>query len=124
MNFNFPETPPQTPQDQEENYWRDVEQNQLVTPAPAPISGPLQLCDFDRGFPSLSRQPILPEASEPRETSLLYPEGSVSPLRNKLPNIVSYASRPSVDNYSRPITEISDEKNNTISVTPKKQFLN
>ena len=27
MNFNFPETSPRTPQDQEENYCRDVEQN-------------------------------------------------------------------------------------------------
>ena len=66
----------------------------------------------------------MPEASEPRETSLLYPEGSVSPLRNKLPNIVPLTSRPSVDNFSRPITEISDEKNNAISLTPKIQFLN
>ena len=120
MNFNFPETPPRTPQDQEEDYWRDVEQNWLGTPAPTPISGPPRLFDYDRDFPPLSRQPIVPEAPEPRETSFLFPEGSLSPLRNKLPNIAPLPSRPSVDNFSRPITEMTDEKNNTISITPKK----
>ena len=38
MNFNFPDTPPRTPQEQDD-YWRDVEQNWFGTPA-APISGP------------------------------------------------------------------------------------
>ena len=52
----------------------------------------------------------MPEPPEPRETSFLYPEGSVSPLRNKFPNIVPLPTRPSVDNFSRPITEITDEK--------------
>ena len=117
MNFNFPETPPRTPQDQEEDYWRDVEQNWLGTPAPTPISGPPGLFDYDRDFPSLSTQPVVPEASEPRETSFLFPEGSLPPLRNKLPNIAPLPSRPSVDNFSRPITEMTDEKNNTISIT-------
>ena len=113
MNFNFPETPPRTPQDQEDDYWRDVEQNWFGTPA-APISGPppppASLFDYDRDFPPLSRQPIVPQTPEPRETSFLYPEGSVLPLRNRLPNIAPLPSRPSVDNFSRPITEITDEK--------------
>ena len=53
------------------------------------------------------------------ETSFLSPEGrSSSPLRNKLPNIAPLPSRPSVDTFSRPITEITDGKNNTISITP------
>ena len=120
MNLNFPETPPQTPQDQEEDYWHDVEQNWLGTPAPAPISGPPRLFDYDRDFPPLSRQPIMPEVPEPRETSFLPPEGSLSPLRNRLPNIAPLPSRPSVDNSSKPITEMTHEKNNTISITPKK----
>ena len=47
----------------------------------------------------------------------------MSPLRNKLPNIAPLPSRPSVNNFSRPITEITDEKNNTISITPKKPVL-
>ena len=38
MNFNFPHTPPRTPQEQDD-YWREVEQNWFGTPA-APISGP------------------------------------------------------------------------------------
>ena len=123
MNFNFPETPPRTPQDQEDDYWRDVEQNWFGTPA-APISGPppppASLFDYDRDFPPLSRQPIVPQTPEPRETSFLYPEGSVLPLRNRLSNIAPLPSRPSVDNFSRPITEITDGKNNTVSITPKK----
>ena len=47
----------------------------------------------------------------------------MSPLRLKLPNIAPLPSRPSVHNFSRPITEITDEKNNTISITPKKPVL-
>ena len=123
MNLNFPETPPPTPQDQEEDYWHDVERNWLGTPAPAPISGPPRLFDYDRDFPPLSRQPIVSEAPEPRETNFLFPEGSLSPLRNKLPNIAPLPSRPSVDNFSRPITEMTDEKINTISITSKKPVL-
>ena len=41
-------------------------------------------------------------------------------MRNRLPNIAPLPSRPSVDNFSRPITEMTDEKNNTISITQKK----
>ena len=52
MNFNFPDTPPPTPKEQ-----------------------------------------------ELRETSFLYPEWSVSPLRNKLPNIAPLPSKSSVDNF-------------------------
>ena len=75
---------------------------------------------YDRDFSPLSKQPIVPQTPEPRETSFLYPEGSVLPLRNRLPNIAPFPSRPSVDNFSRPITEMTDGKNNTISITPKK----
>ena len=64
----------------------------------------------------------MPEVPEPRETSL-FPEGSLSPLRNRLPNIAPLPSRPSDNNFSRPITEMIDEKNNTISITPKKPVL-
>ena len=65
----------------------------------------------------------MPEAPEPKEISFLYPEGSVSPLRNKLPNIAPLPSRPSIDNFSRPITEIIDQKDNIISIKPKKPVL-
>ena len=44
-------------------------------------------------------------------------------MRNKLPNISPLSSRPSVDNFSRPVTEMTDKKNNTISITPKKPVL-
>ena len=56
----------------------------------------------------------------PRETSFLFPDGSLSPLRNRLPNIAPLPSRPSIDNFARPLTRIIDDKSNTIEITPKK----
>ena len=125
MNFNFPDTPPQTPQEQDD-YWHDVAQNWLGTPAPT-ISGPPQptsLFNYDWDFPPLSKHvlsknlPPLPKKLAPQtpastETSFLSEE-SVSPLRNKLPTIAPLPSRQSVDNFSRPITEITDGRNNAI----------
>ena len=45
---------------------------------------------------------------------------SLSPLRNKLRNIAPLPSKPTIDNFARPITQITDEKNNTIAITPKR----
>ena len=56
----------------------------------------------------------------PRETSFLFLDGSLSPLRNRLPNIAPLPSRSSIDNFSRPLTRIIDDKSNTIEITPKK----
>ena len=41
-------------------------------------------------------------------------------MRNKLPNIAPLPSKPTIDNFARPITQITDEKNNTIAITPKR----
>ena len=41
-------------------------------------------------------------------------------MQNKLPNIATLPSRPSVDNISRPITKMAYESNNTISMMTKK----
>ena len=130
INFRLPDTPPSTPQEQD-TYWRDVEENWLGTPAstisgpPAPTQ-PISLFDCDRDFPPLSKhilaKNLLP-INQSRETSFLSPQGTSSPLRNKLPNIAPLPSRPSVNNFSRPIIEITDGKNNTISITPKKPVL-
>ena len=57
--------------------------------------------------------------STPRETSFLFSE-SLSPLRNRLPNIAPLPSRPSVDNFTRPLTRTVDDKTNTIEITLKK----
>ena len=130
INFRLPDAPPLTPQEQDE-YWRDVGENWLGTPAsaissPPALTQPTSLFDYDSGFPPLSKHILaknLPPINQSRETSFLSPEGSSSPLRNKLPNIAPLPSRPSADNFSRPITEITDEKNNTISITPKKPVL-
>ena len=124
-NFRFPDALPKTPQN-DDDYWHDVEQNWLGTPAPPSISGPPPaprptsppLFDYDHDFPSISK--FVPQPPESRETSFLYPEGSLSALRNKLPNIAPLPSRLSVDNFSRPVTRIADESNNTIFITPKK----
>ena len=50
----------------------------------------------------------------------LFPDGSLLPLRNKLPSIAPLPSKPTIDNSARPITQITDEKNNTIAITPKR----
>ena len=42
------------------------------------------------------------------------------PLRNKLPNISTLPSKPTIDNFARPITQITDEKNNTIVIMSKR----
>ena len=41
-------------------------------------------------------------------------------MTNKLPNIAPLPSKPAIDNFARPITQITDEKNNTIAITPKR----
>ena len=45
---------------------------------------------------------------------------SLSPLRNKLRNIAPLPSKPTIDNFARPITRMTDEKNNTIATTPER----
>ena len=52
----------------------------------------------------------------------MFSDRSLSPLRNKLPNIAPLPSKPTIDNFARPITQITDEKNNTIALTPKRQI--
>ena len=56
----------------------------------------------------------------PRETSFLFLDRSLSPLRNRLQNIALLPSRSSIDNFARPLTWIIDDKSNTIEITPKK----
>ena len=128
INFTPLDTPPVTPQ-QEDDYWNYVGENWLSTPA-STISGPPKkqpsLFEYDRNFPPLSREVLsknVPPITPSRETGFLSPEGSVSPLRNRLPTVAPLPPRPSDDNFSRPITETTDEKNNTISITPKKPVL-
>ena len=43
-----------------------------------------------------------------------------APLRNKLPNIAPLPSKPTTDNFARPITQVTDEKNNTAAITLKR----
>ena len=108
MNLNFPATPPHTP----------PQDNFLCY---------LQLSSFTPVQDNFSRylqpSPHFLELQEPRETSFLFSDGtkpeSLSPIRNKLQNIAPLPSKPTIDNFARSITQITDEKNNTIAIMPK-----
>ena len=108
INFNFPDTPPYTPP--RRSYRRNFED---FPPPP----------NFDEeDFPP--PPPHFLEPTEPRETSFLFSDGnrseSLPPLRNKLPNIAPLPSKPAIDNFARPIKQMTDEKNNTNAITPKR----
>ena len=111
MNFNFPDTPPYTPP-------RDDFSRYLQ---PTSSSTPIQ-DDFSR---YLQASPHFLEPQEPWwESSFSFfdetkPE-SLSPLRNRLKNIAPLPSRPTIDNFARSITQMTDEKNNTITITLKR----
>ena len=96
INFNFPDTPPQTPPRRLNR--REVDEDEQDFPPP----------------------PHFLKPTSPHETSFLFSDGSLSPLRNKFPNIAPLPSKPTIDNFARPITQITDEKNNTIAITPKR----
>ena len=110
LNFNFPEMPPYTPP-------RDDFSRYLQ---PTSSSTPIQ----DEFLHNLQPSPHFLEPQEPRELSFLFSDGtkpeSLSPLRNRLKNIAPLPSRPTIDDFARPITQMADEKNNTIAITPKK----
>ena len=88
--------------------------------APVPSAPPL--FNYKKDFPPLSRQPIELPSLEPRKTSF-GDFGTISPVRNKPSNITPLPSKPSVDNFPRSITQLTNEKNNTIEITPKKSVL-
>ena len=104
INFNFSDTPPYTPSEDFSRYLQPNVEN-----------------DFSRYH---QPSPHFLEPTEPRETSFLFSDGnqpeSLSPLRNKLRNITPLPSKPTIDNFARPITQMTDEKNNTIAITPKR----
>ena len=128
MKFRLPDTPPPSPYDP---YWEGVPEEWI--PNSTPLSGP-PLFDYSKDFPPLTRDiqsrnlppidsapvnqsfystPLPPIASDSVEKSL-------SPLRDKLPSIDPFPSLPNINDFSRPITDLVDEKNNTIEITPKK----
>ena len=125
LKFRLPDTPPPSFHDP---YW-EGEADEWI-PNNTSLSGP-PLFDYDRDFPPLNRSiqsrnlpPIAPEniSSQnfystplPSITSEILPaEKSISSLRNKLPSIDPFPSLPNINNFSRPITDIVDEKNKTI----------
>ena len=104
INFNFPDTSPYTPSEDFSRYLQPKVEN-----------------DFSR---YLQPSPHFLEPTESRETSFLFSDGNqpecLSSLRNKLRNIAPLPSKPTIDNFGRPITQMIDEKNNTIAITPKR----
>ena len=96
INFNFTDPPPQTPPQTSSR--REFDEDEEDFPPP----------------------PHFLEPASPRETNFLFSDGSLLPLRNKLPNIAPLHSEPTIDNFARPITQITDEKRNTIAITPKR----
>ena len=131
LKFRLPDTLPPSFHDP---YWEGVVDEWI--PNNTSLSGP-PLFDYDRDFPPLNRSiqsrnlpPIAPEniSSQnfystplPSITSEILPaEKSISSLRNKLPSIDPFPSLPNINNFSRPITDIVDEKNKTREITPKK----
>ena len=134
LKFRLPETPPPS----FDEYWDGVADQWI--PHKVPLSGPPEppLFGYDRDFPPLNRSiqrshlpPITPKTPLPpillstlKETSFSSPaEASFSPLRKKLPSIDPFPSLPDINDFSRPITDVVDEKNNTIMITPKKASL-
>ena len=87
MNFNFPETPPYTPP--RDNFLRYLQPTSSST---------LNQDDFLR---YVHPSPNFLEPQEPRETSFLFSDGtkpeSLSPLRNKLKNVIPLPSRPTIE---------------------------
>ena len=96
INFNFPDTTLQTP---------------------LPRSNRREVDEDEEDFPPL---PHFLEPTSHRETSFLFSDGILSTLRNKLPNIAPLPSKPTIANLARPISQIIDEKNNTIAIMPKR----
>ena len=86
INFNFPDTSPQTPPRSSNR--REVDEYEEDFPPPPHFLEPTNHC----------------------ETSFLFSDGGLSPVRNKLSNIAPLPSNPTIDNFVRPITQITDEK--------------
>ena len=94
INFNFPDMPPYTPSEDFSRYLQPNVEN-----------------DFSR---YLQPSPHFLEPTKPQETSFLFSDGnqpeSLSPFRNKLQNIAPLPSKPTIDNFARPITQMTDKK--------------
>ena len=76
--------------------------------------------NFDEGEEDFPFPPHFLEPTSFRERSFLFSDGSLSPLRNKLPNLAPLPSKSTIDNFARPITQITDARNNTTAITPKR----
>ena len=119
LKFRLPDTPPPPPLTPEDRYWQGVADEWI--PHSTSLSNPPKppLFDYDKDF-SPPKKGIPPGTSSTLLPSILLAEKSVSPLRNKLPSIDPFPSLHNINDFSRPITNVVDEKNKTIEITPKK----
>ena len=105
LNFNFPDAPTYT-----------LPRDDFLCSMQPSSSTPVQ-DDFSQ---YLQPSPHVLKSQEPRETSFLFSDGtkpeSLLPLRNKLKHITPLPSKPTIENFVRPITQMADEKNNTIAI--------
>ena len=111
----------------EDFYWQGVAEEWI--PNTVPLSTPPPFKYNEEDFPPLSRTPpVLPSIADPSTSLYSSPlppipsdtPQSASTLRNKLPSIDPLPSLPNINDFSRPITEVLDDRNNTIEITPKK----
>ena len=111
MNINFPETPPYTPP--RDNFLRYLQPIWSSTPNQDDFFCVI----FNHHHIFLNHKNRGKQVSDGNKPQ------SLSPLRNKLKNITPLPSRPTIDNFARPITQMTDEKKKkkkTIAITPKR----
>ena len=125
------DTSPATPEDL---FWEGVASEWI--PNNVPLSGPPPFVYDEKDFPPLpapgtppTHLPPLPSVTPtapsfistplPPISSLDSPQ-SISPLRNRLPSLDPLPSLPNINDFSRPLTEMVETKDNTIEITPKK----
>ena len=90
--------------------------NQALPQTPPWRSNRREVDEDEEYFPP---PPHFLEPASPRET-FFFSDGSLSQLRKIFSNIAPLPSKPTIDNFGRPLTQITDEKNNTIAITPKR----
>ena len=105
-------------------YWEDVASEWV--PNNLPLSGPPPFEYDERDFPPLPAPGTLPPLETPTfplpptPTFPLPPIPSDATQSESLPSLDPFPSLPDINDFSRPITELVDTKDNTIEITPKR----
>ena len=128
----------------EDSYWEGVASEWI--PNNVPLSGPPPFVYDEKDFPPLpapgtppTHLPPLPSVTPTAPSFISTPlppissldsvtptapsyisTPSISSLRNRLPSLDALPSLPNINDFSRPLTEMVDTKDNTIEITPKR----